>query len=282
MVTTELHVDPGNLEQLAAWDGNEGSFWADNADTFERSIADFDHPFLDAAAIGVSDRVLDIGCGTGSSTRQAARRARAGSVLGVDLSCAMLTVARRRAMDLGLTNVSFRHADAQVHPFEAGTFDVAIGRTSVMFFADHVMALANIHRALVLGGRLALLVWQPPSRNEWFLELTTAMAAGRQLPRPPDGPHPFALADPDVIRQSVDAAGFAHVAVQGLDGSMVLGADPESAYDLAFGLLGWMLNGLDDDARRRAEQALRRTIEAHEQPDGVRFAAAVWLITARA
>src|SRR4051812_14359467 len=92
MVTTELPVHPGNLEQLRAWDGEEGAFWAANADIFEQAVAGFDPAFLDAAGIGRTDRVLDIGCGTGSTTRAAARRATAGSALGVDLSSAMLAL----------------------------------------------------------------------------------------------------------------------------------------------------------------------------------------------
>jgi hypothetical protein len=62
---------------------------------------------------------------------------------------------------------------------------------------------------------------------------------------------------------------------------MELGPDAEQAYDFAVGLLGWLLQGLDDTARRSAQEALHRSIEAHTTPDAVRFGAAVWLITAR-
>jgi hypothetical protein len=62
---------------------------------------------------------------------------------------------------------------------------------------------------------------------------------------------------------------------------MLLGPDVGSAYDLALGLLGWMLHDLDDESRHRAHRDLRQTIQAHAGPDGIRFAAAVWLITAR-
>lgn len=283
MVTTSaLPVHPGNLEQFRAWDGDEGRYWAANATAFERALAGFDVTLLDAADIGPADRVLDVGCGTGSTTRAAARRTSNGSVVGVDLSSAMLAVARRTTEQEGLANVEFLQADAQIHPFDAASFDAAVSRTAAMFFADRVAALANIGRALVPGGRLALLVWQSPQRNEWFLELTGALAAGRQLPPPPpDAPHPFTLADPAVTRQVVSAAGYTDVTVEGLDGVMDLGPDPQAAYELMLGLLSWMLEGLDDDGRRRAEGALRRTIEAHVGPEGVRFAAALWLIAAR-
>jgi len=70
------------------------------------------------AALGVraSDHVLDIGCGTGQTTRSAARAAVSGAALGVDLSAAMLACARRASREQGLTNVSFLRADAQTTP----------------------------------------------------------------------------------------------------------------------------------------------------------------------
>ena len=186
-------VDPDNAEQLAAWNGTEGAYWAEHAEHFDRAIAGHDRPFQQAAAIQPSDRVLDVGCGNGQNTRDAARIARAGSALGVDLSAAMLDYARRVAEAEGLTNVSFLQADAQIHPFEPAGFDVAICRTSAMFFADHIAALANVARALRAGGRLVLLTWQPLSGNEWLEKIARAFAAGREPRIPPPGIGPFAL-----------------------------------------------------------------------------------------
>jgi SAM-dependent methyltransferase len=282
MITTELPIDPGNRGQLRAWDGDEGEFWAANADTFEQSIAGFDPALFDAAALSSADRVIDVGCGTGSTTRAAARRAVSGWVLGVDLSSVMLATARRKADEEGLANIEFLQADAQIHPFRPGSFNVAISRTAAMFFTDRVAALTNIGRALIPGGRLVLLVWQPPARNEWFTELTGALAAGRQLPPPPaDSPHPFTLADPAVVREAVAASGYGDINLVDLDGVMALGPDPDGVYEFVLGQLGWMLQDLDETGVRRAQEALRRTIDTHSGPDGVRFPAAVWLVTAR-
>ncbi len=275
-------VHPGNAAQLRAWDGDEGRRWVTHADVLERSTAGYDAALWEAAALTPADRVLDVGCGTGSTTRAAARQASAGTVLGVDLSGPMLEVARRRAAAEGLTNVSFLQADAQVHPFPEASVDVVVSRTGAMFFADPVAAFTNLARALRPGGRLALLVWQGADRNEWFGAFTTALAAGREPPAPPPGaPGPFAFADPARVREVLTAAGLAEVAVAGHEQPEWFGPGVAAAQDLVLGLLGWLLDGLDESGRAAATAALRDTLTAHEQPDGVWFASAAWLVTAR-
>ena len=280
--TSGLRTDPSNAEQAEAWDGGEGAYWAAHAGHFDRSIAAYHLPFLNAAAIGPCDQVLDIGCGTGQTTRDAARRAASGGALGVDLSSEMIAVARRLAAADGLGNARFEQADAQIHPFIEGSFGVAISRTGAMFFGDPPAAFANIARALCGGGRLALLSWQPLPANEWVGELTAALAAGRDLPAPaPEAPGPFALADPDRVRQLLADAGFTGIEIDPVQAPMWFGADPDDAYAFALGLLGWMLEGLDGNSRARALAALRATVTAHSTADGVLYESGAWLIRAQ-
>jgi ubiquinone/menaquinone biosynthesis C-methylase UbiE len=103
-----------------------------------------------SAARGVrirpGDHVLDIGCGAGQTTRDAARLAVAGSVLGVDVSAPMIECARRLTDAAGLQNVDFERADAETHHFPAEHFDVVISRFGTMFFRDSVAAFTNIAR----------------------------------------------------------------------------------------------------------------------------------------
>jgi len=277
-----LDVHPANREQLRAWDGTEGAYWAAHADQFERSVARYTGPFLDAAGIAPGERVLDIGCGTGRTTRAAAGRAPGGAAVGIDLSAVMLDVARREADQAGLTSVRFVHGDAQVHPFDAGSFDVAISRAGAMFFADPVQAFRNIGRALVPRGRLVLLVWQPVSANRWFSEIVGAFAAGRPMPAPPkDAPGPFGLADPDRTRAVLSDAGFQDVEIRPMAEPMWFGRDADDAVAFIRGLLGWMLEGLDEGAQDRAVGDLRRTAQRHVTDAGVEFDSATWLVTAR-
>jgi SAM-dependent methyltransferase len=210
--------------------------------------------------------------------------ATAGSVLGVDLSSRMLDVARRRAEEAGLANIELLQADAQIHPFTPGGFDVAISRTGTMFFGDPVAAFANIARALRPGGRLALLVWQGTDHNEWFREMTGSLAAGRPPFAPPPGaPGPFAMADPGHGRSVLEAAGLDDVRFDGVEKPMWFGADADRAHAFLsdLGVSRFLLRDLDDEARRQALARLRASVEAHVADEGVVYPSAVWIVTAR-
>ena len=141
-------VDPANADQLRIWNTDDGAFWAANADQFEQSTSVFRAALIEAARVRPSDHVLDVGCGTGEDSCEAARRANAGAVLGVDLSGPMLAQARDRAEAAGLDNVEFVAGDAQIYPFEPESYDVVISRMAVMFLADPLAAFANLARAL--------------------------------------------------------------------------------------------------------------------------------------
>lgn len=279
--TPELSVDPTNADQFRAWDGDEGSYWAANAGHFERALVGYDGQFFEAASIGSTDSVLDVGCGTGHTTRTAARAASSGSVLGVDLSSAMLDVARQRSSAEGLSNVRFVQADVQVHRFEQAGFDAVLGHTSAMFFGDRVAALTNLGCALRPGGRLVLLTWQPFEENEWIREFTVALSAGQARPSPtPDSPGPFTMSDPATIRALLQESGYTKVSIDGLREPMWFGDDTADAHRLLAGLMAWMLEGLETDQRGRALDALRATIAAHETSDGVLYSSATWLVRA--
>jgi SAM-dependent methyltransferase len=273
-------VDPANAAQLHAWDGDQGAYWAARAERFDEGVAGYQDLLLAAAAVEPDSRVLDIGCGTGRTTRDAARRAVSGSALGVDLSSRMVDLARELAAREGLGNARFEQADAQVHPFPEGHFDIAVSRHGVIFFGDPLAAFANIARALRPGGRLALLTWQPPDRNEWITAFRTALSAGREPPAP--GPAtPRSLSDPDQVRELLTAAGFADVRLRGLAEPMYFGPDVDDACRFVLGQFGWLTDELDDADRARAVADLRASLAEHLTDRGVRYASAAWLIEAR-
>ena len=273
-----------NTDQAAAWDGHEGDVWTEHADRYDRAGRWIWRRFTAANLIGQADRIVDVGCGTGRSTREVACIASDGEATGIDLSTRMLELARKRSADEGIDNVTFLRGDAQVFPFEAGSFDVAMSSFGAMFFNDPVAAFANIGRALRPGGTLALLAWRSLPENEWLMALRGALALGRDLPTPPpDAPTPFSLADPDRVRPILGAAGFDDVELMAIDEPMDLGADAKDAMEFAksMGIVQGLTEGLDDDARARAMSNLADLFSERESADGVLINSAAWLISAR-
>jgi ubiquinone/menaquinone biosynthesis C-methylase UbiE len=161
-----------------------------------------------AYGVQCRDHVLDIGCGTGQTTREAARAAQAGSALGVDVSVSAIERARELAYAERIGNVTFDCVNAEVYQFPLERFDVAISRFGTMFFADPAAGLANISRALRQAGRLVMMVWQAPELNEWDVAIRQALGV---TATPGDLPDAFSLADPSTVTELLEAARFADV-----------------------------------------------------------------------
>jgi SAM-dependent methyltransferase len=275
-------VDPANSEQAENWNGSAGAFWTEWADRFEDGAAAYRDRLRTAAAIEPTAAVLDVGCGAGVTTRDAARCATEGWALGVDLSAQQLDLARRRADREQVSNAIFEQADAQVHPFAAASFDVVISRHGTMFFGDPEAAFANIAKALRPGGRLVLVTWQPFERNEWIRTFLTTLAAGGPPPVPPAGaPGPFGLSDPDRVQALLSATGFDLVQVDDVHEPMYFGSDPDDASRFVTGQYAGLVHKLDPDSRARALEDLDQSLRAHHTARGVRYDSAAWLIRAR-
>ena len=165
----------------------------DSLDFYDAELCAHHQHLRAAYGIGPGDEVVDIGCGTGLTTREAARAAAPGRVLGIDVSERMLERARQLTAAERLDNVRYELGDAQMHRFDPAGFDVAISRFGTMFFSDPAAAFANIAAALRPDGRLVLLVWQRHEHNEWARAIDAALGDAAEPPQP--GADPFSLGD---------------------------------------------------------------------------------------
>ncbi|MEV8319226.1 class I SAM-dependent methyltransferase [Streptomyces sp. NPDC059900] len=278
-----------NSRQAAAWNGPVGTHWATHHDRYDTMLSGVNDALFEAAAIAAGDRVLDIGCGSGITTRIAARRAAQGHAVGVDISAPLLDRARASTASDGITNAAYELADAQTHAFPAAGYDVVISRGGVMFFADHTAAFTNIGRALRPGGRLAFVCPQPvgqdteESRTLGLFAKLLAQEDGQEASPervPPDHTNDAAaartamasLSDPARIHEALTA--YEDVRVSPVPVEAVWGESPADAVD-------FMLSrtpGLTVDERKRA--SLEEVFRPHATRHGVRMRAGVWLVTA--
>ncbi|MEV0415546.1 methyltransferase domain-containing protein [Streptomyces sp. NPDC050448] len=275
--------DIANTSQAEAWNGYEGTHWAKHQERWDAVNEGFNAHLLAAAALTPGDRVLDIGCGAGSTTRLAARHCVTGCALGLDLSAPMLARARESAQRESLSNAAFEQGDAQVHPFEPATFDVAISRFGVMFFDDPAVAFTNIGRALRSGGRLAFVCTAEAESNEWLQAITALRGI---LPvegfGAPGTPGMFSLADPDRTRKILSGAGFENINATRVeaDGTWGTDADDAAGFLLGSGPGRHLTSQVAPEVQRRARQTLTDRLRAHEEDGALRMRSTAWLVTA--
>ncbi|WP_371526390.1 class I SAM-dependent methyltransferase [Streptomyces sp. NBC_01283] len=271
-MTTEATAGP-NSRQGKAWNGPLGTHWAGHHDRYDTMLSGVNDALFDAAAIGAGDRVLDVGCGAGATTRIAARLAAHGHAVGVDISAPLLDRARASTASDGITNAAYEQADAQLHPFPAAGYDVAISRGGVMFFADHTAAFTNIARALRPGGRLVFVCPQPvgaESEEARTLGLFAELLAQESVPAAHDAM--ASLSDPARIHEVL--AAYEDVTVTPVPVETVWGRTPADAVD-------FMLSRTPDRTVTEATRvSMEEVFRPHATEHGVRLRAGVWLVTA--
>jgi SAM-dependent methyltransferase len=263
-------VSPANPEQQQFWDRRAGA-WDRRAESLSSIADDYGIPVMDALDLKPGERVLDVGCGPGTSTVELARRVGTeGGVVGVDISPGMVAAATRRAAARGATNIRFLAADAQTDSLGVA-FDAAYSRFGVMFFDDPVAAFANIARSLKRDGRLACAVWGPLADNPWMLVPTLAAVEVLQaeLPRAEAGqPGPFSLDSPERIVDVLTRAGFTRIGVERIAGLRHITS--ETAGDdlttlLEVGPLGEAYDAAGDRIRELAVEAVVSALEPYRE-----------------
>lgn len=203
---------------LAGWEA-AASGWTRRQETIRRLGAPVSAWMLDAVALQPGERVLELAAGLGETGMLAAEQvAPMGGVIVSDQADGMLEGARARAVELGLSNVEFQLIAAESIDLPLASVDAVLCRWGYMLLADPPAALAETRRVLRPDGRLALAVWDSVQHNPWALHPTLELIERGLVPPPTPGtPGPFALGDPERVRELLAGAGFSEIDVQALD-----------------------------------------------------------------
>ena len=257
------------------WNGSAGKGWVAVEAASDRMYA----PFNDLLTSNIVGQVLDVGCGTGSTTGALARRG--ADCTGIDPSAPMLAAARARMAREGAA-ADFIQADAQTYAFPATAYDAVISRFGVMFFADPVAAFANLRRAT--RGVLRFTAWRDAAENPF---MTAAEEAAQPLlpglaVRKPGEPGPFAFAERDRIFSILKDSGWAAIEIEPIDVACHFAAAELDNYLSVMGPVGRALQQSDDETRARVMARVRPAFDAFVRDGEVRFTAACWMANARA
>ncbi|BEL04361.1 class I SAM-dependent methyltransferase [Actinoplanes sichuanensis] len=269
--------------QAVRWNGPAGNAWADSQALIDELFRPIERLLVEHVPPG---HVLDVGCGTGSTTVAAVQRlGTAGRATGIDISAPMLAAARARADRAGVAGqTGFVEADAQDHAFDAGTFDTVMSRFGVMFFADFVRAFTNLRRSGTPGAGLRMIVWRDIADNPYMeVAETAARPLLQDMPvRDPHAPGQFALSDPEVVDRILRDSGWTGIGVDPVDLVCTLPESELVGYFTRFGPVGLALTDTDAETRARVIDVVRPAFDPFVDGADVRFTAACWLVTARA
>lgn len=275
-----------NAEQIADWNGDQGQRWVDHQALLDRMIAPFGEAAMQAAAPRSGERVLDIGCGCGSTSLALARAVGPqGRVLGIDISRPMLEAARRLAATEPELQLDFAEADASSATLPGGQ-DLLYSRFGLMFFDAPAAALRHLCSALRPGGRCAFVCWRAPRDNPWAMApLVAARQALGVNPPPADPlmPGPFAFADEQRLRGLLAEAGFAEVELRRFDAPASGGASAREAAQnsLQLGPVSRLAREAGPAHTDTLVAAIERALAPLAAADGsVALAGSTWVVSA--
>jgi ubiquinone/menaquinone biosynthesis C-methylase UbiE len=285
---TDQQTDSPNAREVQYWNSAQTRIWADDYEVIDRLFAGLTRVALDHAAPKLGERVIDIGCGSGTTVLElAARVGQSGYVLGADVSKPSVEKARERIAAAGVQQAEITLCDVSTHTFPANSFDLVFSRFGVMFFADPVAAFANIHQAMKSDGRLAVAVFRTPQENKWA---TAALAAVRHLlppitPPGPEDPGQFSWADAARVHRILETAGFQDISLTPHDPEMPLagrgGAAEAASFMSRVGPVVRAMSDASEQRRKEVRAALEAFFKIHEGPQGIVLPGAIWVVTAR-
>lgn len=266
------------------WNEVAGPKWVENRPKLDGLMAPITSALLEAVSARAGERVLDVGCGAGTTTLAFADKVgESGFALGIDVSRSLLSEARLRAGTAA--NIAFTCADAQTHVFEPPAFDVVTSRFGIMFFQDSQAAFSNLRAAMRPGGRLVFACWQAPDANPWatFAVRAAAPFLPEWEPPDPDAPGPFRFSEDNKLSALLKRSGFSEIEVTSRSPELaVTGSVPEIVdFFSQVGPLSRAIRELNDDTRTQAIAAVAEAVQKGHDGQQIALPSAVWLVSAR-
>ena len=182
---------------LDAWQ-TSARYWDKYRVLIAQMFAPLTSGLVEEARIGIGQKVLDIGGGSGEpSLTISGIVGPTGSVMYTDPVAGMVETAQKEVGKRGLTNIQFRQCSADDLPFGDHAFDAAVGRLSAMFFVDPVTAVRETLRVILKDGYVSFAVWGPKEANPFFSTVSDVIDRFVEVPREdPDAPDTFRFALP--------------------------------------------------------------------------------------
>jgi SAM-dependent methyltransferase len=272
------------------WEGATGEIWAEQWRHTDQTFLPLQTVLLDRAIAVALDshrtsaRILDIGCGAGSTTLALAQALPEAHLLGIDISPALVGAATVRTK--GVQRCAFAVADAAVWSDPDFVPDLLFSRHGVMFFDDPVAAFRNLMTHSSAGARLIFSCFRSPRENPWASGIGALLPGGPPPPPPAGAQGPFAFADGAIVSNILARSGWIDAVAEPVDFSYVAGAGADPVADALslfqqIGPAARMIQTLEGEERAAFLARLKQFCANHESGGVVSFPAAAWIWTAQ-
>jgi len=277
-----------NKNQKDFWSGKGGDIWVERQNAMDTMLSPLGEAALNKLNFNEDENVLDIGCGCGHTTLNIAKRiGPSGKVTGLDISEPMLKRAKESAIEMSITNTSFKCVDVQTEDLGDQVYSAAFSRFGVMFFEDSITAFKNINKSLMSGSSLSFVCWQSPAVNPWQSLFIQEIKKFLDLPSPPPrSPGPFAFMESEYVSSILEESKFQDITIEGYEAevNMFSGRSLSDSVKDYISINPVVSGMLKESSEKKVTEILNSATEAfspYYTEKGLIFPSATWLVTAR-
>ena len=277
-----------NKNQKDFWSGKGGDIWVERQTAMDNMLSPLGEAALNKLNFNEEENVLDIGCGCGHTTLNIAKRIEPlGNVTGLDISEPMLERAKESAVEMSITNTSFKCVDVQTEDLGDQIYSAAFSRFGVMFFEDSIAAFKNINKSLISGGYLSFVCWQSPAVNPWQSLFIQEVKKFLDLPSPPPrSPGPYAFMESEYVSSILEESKFQDIRIEGHEAevNMFSGRSLSDSVKDYISINPVVTQMLKESSENQIAEIVNSGIEAfspYYSEKGLIFPSATWLVTAR-